>query len=44
MKVYILYIDGEESGYIRAGSHNAAEAKARKAHPGKHVSVAYTEL
>lgn len=44
MKTYILYLDGIECGYIKAGSHNAAEKKAKKKHPTKNVSVAYTEL
>lgn len=48
MKTYIVYIDGKEMGYIKAGSHNAAEKKAKKKyekqHPGRNVSVAYTEL
>lgn len=44
MKTYIVYVDGVETGYVKAGSHNAAEKKAAKKHPGKNVSVAYTEL
>lgn len=49
MKTYIVFVDGVEVGYIKAGSHNAAEAKAqRKYHcphgEAWHVSVAYTEL
>jgi len=44
MKVYIVYVDGIEVGMIKAGSHNAAEKKARLSYPGKHVSVAYTEV
>lgn len=44
MKVYIVYVDGEERGMIRAGSHNAAEKKAQKLYPGRRVSVAYTEI
>jgi hypothetical protein len=44
MKTYIVYVDGEERGTIRAGSHNAAEKKAAKLYPGRAVSVAYTEL
>jgi len=44
MKTYIVYVDGVELGYIKAGSHNAAEAKAQKRHPGRQVMVAYTEL
>lgn len=44
MKTYIVYVDGEEKGYIKAGSHNAAEKKAQKKYPGHNVSVAYTEL
>jgi hypothetical protein len=44
VKVYIVYVDGEECGTIRAASHNAAERKAQKKHPGRHVMVAYTEV
>jgi hypothetical protein len=44
MKTYIVYVDGEETGTIKAGSHNAAERKAQKRYPNKNVSVAYTEV
>lgn len=47
MKVYIVYVDGNElpqSQWIRAASHNAAEKKAARKYPGKHVSVTYTEV
>lgn len=44
MKTYIVYVDGEEAGMIKAASHNAAEKKAKKKYPGKQVSVAYTEV
>jgi hypothetical protein len=49
MKTYIIYVDGEEVGYIKAGSHNSAEKKARKkyywpVYPGKQITVAYTEI
>lgn len=47
MKTYIVYLYGEENGIIKAGSHNAAETKARKRHPlvpPEFVSVAYTEI
>jgi len=44
MKTYIVYVDGIEVGYIRAGGHNAAEKKAQKKYPNRNVSVAYTEL
>lgn len=54
MKTYIVYVNGIEVGYIKAGSHNSAEKKAKKkhapirSHDGFHdesaVSVAYTEL
>jgi hypothetical protein len=44
VKTYIVYVDGREVGYIKAGSHNAAEAKAQKKYPGRHVMVEYTEL
>ena len=35
MKDFIVYVNGVEVGYIKAGSHNAAETKAQK----KHVSA-----
>lgn len=44
MKTYIVYVDGYERGYIKAGSHNAAEKKAQAKYPGRNVSVAYTEI
>jgi len=44
MKTYIVYVNGVEAGYIKAGSHNAAEKKAQAKFPGKQVSVEYTEL
>lgn len=47
MKTYIVYVDGDQVGMIKAGSHNAAEAKAKKKYQGKNpwsVSVAYTEV
>ncbi len=44
MKTYIVYVNGVEAGVIKAASHNAAEKKAQAKHPGKNVSVAYTEL
>jgi len=44
MKNYVVYVEGVEVGYLKAGSHNAAEKKAAKKYPGKQVSVAYTEL
>lgn len=44
MKTYIVYVNGIETGYIKAGSHNAAEKKAQKKYLGQNVSVAYTEL
>lgn len=51
MKTYIVYINGMERGYVKAGSHNSAEKKALKkycsspylASPSA-VSVMYTEL
>lgn len=44
MKTYIVYDEtGKEVGYIKAGSHNAAEKKAQKKY-GPKASVAYTEL
>ena len=47
MKTYIVYVNGIEVGYIKAGSHNAAEKKAQKKYNDvepQNVSVAYTEL
>lgn len=45
MKTYIVYVDGNEVGYIKAGSHNAAEKKAKQKYPNANdVSVAYTEI
>lgn len=44
MKTYIVFVDGMEVGMLKAGSHNAAEKKAAKKYPGRHVSVAYTEV
>ncbi len=45
MKTYIIYVNGEEvRPYIKAGSHNAAEKKAKARYPGQQVSVAYTEV
>ena len=44
MKVYIVFVEGEEKGKVKAASHNAAEKKAQKLYPGKNVSVEYTEV
>jgi hypothetical protein len=46
MKTYIVYVDGVEMpDYIKAGSHNAAEKKAKAKYPNaSSVSVAYTEI
>ena len=47
MKTYIVYLRGVEVGMIKAGSHNAAEKKARAKYPDVEphfVSVAYTEV
>lgn len=47
MKTYIVYINGEEVGYIKAGNHNSAEKKARAKYsdePPHAVSVVYTEI
>lgn len=44
MKTYIVYVNGNEVGLIKAGSHSAAEKKAQKLYPGKMVCVAYTEI
>lgn len=44
MKTYIVFVEGNEVGMIKAGSHNAAEKKAAAKYPGKNVSVEYTEV
>jgi hypothetical protein len=52
MKTYIVYVNGIEVGYIKAGSHNVAEKKAQKkwgnwsknGYATAHVSVTYTEV
>ena len=53
MKTYIVYLYGREVGYIKAGSHNSAEKKAKKKYIQLNsdgtindhaVSVVYTEL
>jgi hypothetical protein len=45
MKTYIVYVNGNEVGYIKAGNHNSAEKKAiKKYSPQGQVSVVYTEL
>ena len=53
MKTYIVYVNGEEKGYIKAGSHNAAEKKAIKKYqkrfsdfgaPKDVVWISYTEI
>jgi len=44
MKTYIVYVNGEEVGYIKAKGHNDAEKKAQAKYPDQQVSVAYTEI
>ena len=47
MKTYIVWVNGNEAGIIKAGGHNAAEKKAQKMYPEveKHlIQVEYTEL
>lgn len=44
MKTYLVYVDGNEVGMIKAASHNAAEKKAKSKYPGRNVAVAYTEI
>lgn len=47
MKTYIVYVDGDQVGMIKAGSHNAAEKKAKAKYKGRSpwsVTVAYTEI
>lgn len=44
MKTYIVYdSQGIERCYIKAGSHNAAEKKAKKLY-GDKATVSYTEI
>jgi hypothetical protein len=42
--MYIVYVDGREVGMIKAGSHNAAEKKAKAKYPNAQIMVAYTEV
>ena len=51
MKTYIVYVDGNEVGLIKAANQNAAEKKAQRkyavgtnADGVSRVSVAYTEV
>jgi hypothetical protein len=47
MKTYIVYVNGNYSGMLKAVSHNAAEKKAYALHhtvPKLNVSVEYTEV
>jgi len=44
MKTYIVHVDGEEVGLIKAGSQKTAEKKAQKKYPDRNVSVVYTEV
>jgi len=44
VKTYIVFVDGNEVGLIKAKGHNAAEKKAQAKYPGRSVSVAYTEV
>jgi hypothetical protein len=50
MKSYIVFVKGNEVGIIKAGSHNAAEKKAKAKYPKEaaehplNVTVAYTEV
>ena len=45
MKVYIVYVNGEEQKQlIKASGHNAAEKKAQAKYPGQQVQVTYTEV
>jgi hypothetical protein len=44
MKTYIVFdVCGRELGFIKAGSHNSAEKKAKKKFGG-YVNVCYTEV
>lgn len=48
MKTYVVYVNGEEVGMLKAAHHNAAEKKAKakfgSKNPGKDVAVEYTEI
>jgi hypothetical protein len=46
MKTYIVYCNGIEIALIKAGSHNAAEKKAKKKYGNGvvDITVAYTEV
>jgi len=46
MKTYIVYVNGNEVGYIKAGNQNSAEQKAFKKYKGdyRNISVCYTEI
>lgn len=44
MKTYIVYVNGEEKGTVKAGSQNSAEKKAKAKHPGQQIMVCYTEV
>ena len=48
MKTYIVYVNGVEASMVKAGSHNAAEKKAKKKYQLSfgpcEVSVVYTEI
>jgi hypothetical protein len=45
MKTYIVYVNGIEVKMIKAGSHNAAEKRAKKLYPdSSFVAVVYTEV
>lgn len=44
MKTYIVYVNGNEKGMIKAASQNAAEKKAQAKYPNQQISVAYTEV
>ena len=50
LKLYLVFVGGDEVGMVRAGSHNAAEKKAQAkygaeaAKKGLIVTVAYTEV
>jgi hypothetical protein len=44
LQTYIVYVDGNETTMIYSSGHNAAERKAQRLFPGRHVCVAYTEI
>jgi hypothetical protein len=47
MKTYLVYVNGQEKGTVKAANQKAAEKKAQQKFfdvPAENVSVAYTEV